>query len=96
MSRAGKRASSRGRRHFSQRIDTCVGLKSATGDSGFYEEISVETLCRAKWPLRFVPEIKTERVGTGERRGREEKGTEREEDTRQEDEERRERKERHR
>jgi len=49
-------------------IDTCVGLKSATGDSGFYEEISVETLCRAKWPLRFVPEIKTERVGTGERR----------------------------
>lgn len=68
MSRAGKRASSRGRRHFSRRIDTCVGLKSATGDSGFYEEISVETLCRAKWPLRFVPEIKTERVGTGERR----------------------------
>lgn len=44
----------------------CVGLKSATGDSGFYEEISVETLCRAKWPLRFVPEIKTERVGMGE------------------------------
>ena len=47
-----------GRRRFSW-IDTCVRLKYATGDSGFYEEISVETLCRAKWPLRFVPEIKT-------------------------------------
>lgn len=71
MSRAGKRAPFRGRRHLSG-IDTCVGLKSATGDSGFYEEISVETLCRAKWPLRFVPEIKTERVGMRERE-REEK-----------------------
>ena len=47
-----------GRGRFSW-IDTCVRLKCATGDSGFYEEISVETLCRAKWPLRFVPEIKT-------------------------------------
>ena len=36
------------------------------------EEISVETLCRAKWPLRFVPEIKNggaRRAAAG-RRGR--------------------------
>lgn len=83
MSRAGKRAPFRGRRHLSG-IDTCVGLKSATGDSGFYEEISVETLCRAKWPLRFVPEIKTERVAMRKRergkRKRKKKEGEREED----------------
>lgn len=56
--RVEKQDNSIGRRRFSW-IDTCVRLKCATGDSGFYEEISVETLCRAKWPLRFVPEIKT-------------------------------------
>jgi len=67
----------------------CVGLKSATGDSGFYEEISVETLCPAKWPLRFVPEIKTERVGTG--RAEDKSGEPKERKT----EGRRERKERH-
>lgn len=59
------------------RINTCVRLKSATGDSGFYEEISVETLCRAKWPLRFVPEIKNwkgrvERVTATKKRREEE------------------------
>lgn len=35
------------------------------------EEISVETLCRAKWPLRFVPEIKNggaRRAAVGRRR----------------------------
>lgn len=35
------------------------------------EEISVETLCRAKWPLRFVPEIKNggaRRAAAGRRR----------------------------
>lgn len=70
VSRASERAPSRVARAETllSRIDTCVGLKSATGDSGFYGEISVETLCRAKWPLRFVPEIKTERVATGEGR----------------------------